>query len=89
VVDATSRGTLLFNPLSGNRAEGVINANIRLSRKFHLPVGTFDAVLDIMNLVNSSYKLQENEVTGTSFNLRLPVEVQPARFARVQLRYAF
>jgi hypothetical protein len=42
-----------------------------------------------MNLANSSYKLQENEVTGTSFNLRLPVEVQPARFARVQLRYAF
>jgi hypothetical protein len=89
VVDATSRGTLLFNPLSGNRAEGVINANIRLSRKFQLPVGTLDAALDIMNLANSSYKLQENEVTGTSFNLRLPVEVQPARFARVQLRYAF
>jgi hypothetical protein len=89
VIDATSRGTQLFNPLGGNRAEGVINANIRLSRKFHLPVGAFDAALDIMNVANSSYKLQENEVTGTAFNLRLPVEIQPARFARIQLRYAF
>lgn len=89
VIDATSRGTQLFNPLSGNRAEGVINANIRLSRQFHLPVGTFDAALDIMNVANSSYKLQENELTGTSFNLRLPVEIQPARAARIQFRYAF
>jgi hypothetical protein len=89
VIDATSRGTLLFDPLSGNRAEGVINTNIRLSRKFQLPVGTFGAALDIMNVANSSYKLQENEVAGTSFNLRLPVEIQPSRFARIQLRYAF
>jgi hypothetical protein len=89
VVDATSRGTQLFNPLSGNRAEGVINGNIRLERKFRLPAGTFDAALDILNVANSGYKLQENEITGTSFNLRLPVEIQPARFARIQLRYTF
>jgi hypothetical protein len=37
----------------------------------------------------SGYKLQDNEVSGTSFNLRLLVEVQPARFARIQLRYSF
>jgi hypothetical protein len=89
VIDATSRGTQLFNPLSGNRAEGVINANIRLARKFQLPVGAFDAALDFLNVANSNYKLQESEITGTSFNLRLPVEIQPARFARIQLRYSF
>jgi hypothetical protein len=89
VIDATSRGTQLFNPLSGNRAEGIINTNLRLSRKFRLPIGMFDAALDVMNVANSGYKLQENELTGTSFNLRLPVEIQPARFARIQLRYVF
>ena len=89
VVDATSRGTQLFNPLSGNRAEGIINSNLRLARKFRLPAGTFETALDIMNVANSGYKIQENEITGTSFNLRLPVEIQPARFVRFQLRYTF
>jgi len=89
VIDATSRGTQLFNPLSGNRAEGVINANLRVQRRFRLPVGTLGAALDILNVANSGYKIQENEITGTSFNLRLPVEIQPARFVRIQLRYAF
>jgi hypothetical protein len=89
VIDATRRGTILFDPLSGNRAEGVINSNIRVGRKFRLRVGTLDAALEILNVANSGYKIQENEITGTSFNQRLPVEIQPARFARIQLRYAF
>jgi hypothetical protein len=89
VVDATSRGTQVNNPLSGNRAEGVINGNVRLAREFRLPVGAFGVALDILNVANSSYKLQENEATGISFNLRLPVEIQPSRFARIQLRYSF
>jgi hypothetical protein len=89
VIDATSRGTQLLNPLSGNRAEGVINANLRLARQFRLPKGTLGAALDIMNVANSGYKIQENEITGPSFNRRLPVEIQPARFARIELRYTF
>jgi hypothetical protein len=89
VIDATSRGTQLFNSLSGNRAEGLINANLRFARQFRLPAGTFGAALDIMNVANSGYKLQENEITGTSFNMRLPVEIQPARFVRVEFRYTF
>jgi hypothetical protein len=89
VIDATSRGTQLFNPLSGNRAEGVINANLRLARKIRVRAGVFEAALDIMNVANGGYKIQENEIMGTSFNLRLPVEIQPARFVRFQLRYTF
>jgi hypothetical protein len=89
VIDATSRGTQLFNPLSGNRAEGAINANLRLARKFRIPAGTFEAALELMNVGNGGYKIQENEITGTSFNLRLPVEIQPTRFVRFQLRYTF
>ena len=89
VIDATDRGTIIGDPLSGNRAQGVINANVRLARKFRLPIGSLDAAMDIFNVANSGYKIQENEISGTSFNLRLPVEIQPARFARIELRYAF
>ncbi len=89
VIDATQRGTILNDPLSGNRAEGVINANLRLARAFRLPRGSLDAAVDVFNVANSGYKIQENDVSGTSFNLRLPVEIQPARFARFELRYSF
>jgi hypothetical protein len=89
VINATSRGTQLNNPLSGNRAEGVINGNLRLAREFRLPAGTFGVALDVLNVANSAYKLQESEASGTSFNLRLPVEIQPSRFARIELRYSF
>jgi hypothetical protein len=89
VIDATHRGTIINDPLSGNRAQGVINANLRLARQFRLPRGSLDAAVDIFNVANSGYKIQENDVSGTSFNLRLPVEIQPARFARFELRYSF
>ena len=42
VIDATQRGTILNDPLSGNRAQGVINANLRLAREFRLPRGSLD-----------------------------------------------
>ncbi len=89
VIDATHRGTILNDPLSGNRAEGVINTNLRLARVFRLPRGSLDAAVDVFNVANSGYKIQENDVSGTSFNLRLPVEIQPARFARFELCYSF
>ena len=89
VVDATHRGTILNDPLSGNRAQGVINGNLRLARQFRLPRGSLDAAVDIFNVANSAYRIQENDVSGTSFNLRLPVEIQPERFARFDLRYSF
>ena len=89
VIDATHRGTILNDPLSGNRAQGVINGNLRLARQFRLPRGSLDAAVDVFNVANSAYKIQENDVSGTSFNLRLPVEIQPARFVRFDLRYSF
>jgi hypothetical protein len=99
VIDATSRGTDFSNPLSGNRAQAVINGNLRFGRTFRLPKGrlpkgrlpqgTLGAALEILNVANSGYRIQENDASGTAFNLRLPVEIQPARFARIELRYEF
>lgn len=89
VIDSTHRGTIINDPLSGNRAQGVINANLRLAREFRLPRGSLGAAVDLFNAANSAYRIQENDVSGTSFNLRLPVEIQPSRFARLDLRYSF
>jgi len=89
VIDATHKGTILNDPLSGNRAQGIINGNLRLEREFRVPHGSLNGAIDILNVANSGYQLQQNETTGTSFNLRLPVEIQPARFARIELRYNF
>ena len=52
------------DPLSGNRAQGVINGNLRLARQFRLPRGSLDAAVDIFNVANSAYKIQENDVSG-------------------------
>jgi len=85
IVATTVRGS----PEGGNRAQYVINWNLRFRRQFSLPVGRLTATADILNVTNASEKLQEYDLSGTSFNLRLPIAIQPSRFARVGLRYEF
>lgn len=89
LVATTSRGTQPGNPQGGNRAQGVINWNLRLRRNFKLPVGRLTAAVDILNVINSGYKIQESDLSGASFNLRLPVEIQSPRFVRLEVRYEF
>jgi hypothetical protein len=85
LVATTVRGS----PEGGNRAQYVTNWNLRLSRQFELPVGRLAAVTDILNVINFSQRLQESDLSGPSFNLRLPVALQSARFVRVGFRYEF
>jgi len=86
---STSRGTQQNNPQGGNRAQAIINWNLRLQRSFPLPTGKLSAAVDLLNVVNGGYKIRESDLSGTSFNLRLPTETQPPRFARLELRYEF
>ncbi len=44
---------------------------------------------DILNVTNAAQRLQEDDLSGPSFNLRLPVEIQPSRFVRIGFRYQF
>jgi len=85
LVATTVRGS----PGGGNRAEYAINWNLRLSRQFALPVGRFAVLADILNVSNAAQRLQEDDLSGPSFNLRLPVAIQPSRFARIGFRYEF
>ena len=73
---ATVRGS----PEGGNRAQYVINWNLRLSRQFELPFGRLAASVDVLKVTNAGQRFYENDLNGPSFNLRLPVFIQPPRF---------
>ncbi|HJZ98841.1 MAG TPA: hypothetical protein VKE70_20170, partial [Candidatus Solibacter sp.] len=85
LVATTVRGS----PEGGNRAQYVINWNLRISRQFGLPIGRLAATADILNVINAGERLQQYDLSGPSFNLRLPVAIQPARFVRIDFRYEF
>ena len=85
VVATTVRGS----PEGGNRSQYVANWNLRLERQFPLPTGRIAAAIDILNVTNAAKRLQESDLSSPSFNLRLPVAIQPPRFARLDLRYEF
>ncbi|MGD0775978.1 MAG: hypothetical protein ABSC05_24440 [Candidatus Solibacter sp.] len=85
LVATTVRGS----PEGGNRAQYVINWDLRLSRQFGLPGGTFAVSADIFNVTNGAQRLQEEDLSGLSFNLRLPVAIQAPRFVCIGFRYEF
>jgi hypothetical protein len=85
LVDTTVRGS----PNGGNRAEYVVNWNLRLSREFGVGEGRLKLSADVLNVTNAAQRLQENDLTGPSFNLRLPVAIQPPRFLRIGFQYQF
>ena len=85
LVAATVRGS----PEGGNRAQYVLNWNLRVSRRFELPFGRITAIADLLNVNNSAQRVQESDISGPAFNLRLPVAIQPARFLRIGFRYEF
>jgi hypothetical protein len=85
LIDATPRGS----PGGGNRAEHVMNWNVRFSRTFPLRRGHAQVALDILNAANADNRVQEVETSGPTFNRRLPIAIEPARFVRILIKYAF
>jgi hypothetical protein len=85
LVQTTPRGSID----GGNRAQYVANWNLRFSRQFGLAVGRLTASADIFNVTNASQRLQEEDLSGLSFNLRLPVAIQAPRSVRIGFRYEF
>jgi hypothetical protein len=85
LVDTTVRGS----PEGGNRAEFVLNWNLRLGRRFHLPLGQLVANVDLLNVTNVANRIQESYVSSSAFNERLPVAIQAPRVLRISLQYEF
>jgi hypothetical protein len=85
LVATTVRGS----PEGGNRSQYAIDWNLQMSRQFGLPFGRFAVSADILNVNNAAQRLQEEDLSGPSFNLRLPVAIQPPRLVRIGFRYEF
>ena len=85
LVAATPRGS----PGGGNRAEHVQNWNLRLSREWPLSRGRIFAVADLLNVTNEDLAIQQTDLTGPTFNQRLPIAIEPPRFVRFEVRYRF
>jgi len=85
LVATTPRGS----PGGGNRAEHVQNWNLRLSREWPLGAGRITAIGDLLNVTNANLSIEQSDLTGPTFNLRLPIAIEPPRFARFELRYRF
>ena len=85
LVATTVRGS----PEGGNRAEYVLNWNLRLSRAIHAPHGNLRLILDVLNVSNASNRVQENDVSGPTFNQRLPVAIEAPRYLRLEVQYSF
>jgi hypothetical protein len=85
LISTTVRGS----PEGGNRAQYVVNWNLHLGREFALKNGRLRIIADLLNVMNSAQAIQQSDLTGTSFNSRLPLSIQSARFARLGLTYSF
>ena len=85
VVATTVRGS----PGGGNRAQYAFNWNIRISRRFGVTRGMLNITADLLNVTNARQSLQEIDLSGPSFNLRLPVAIEPSRFVLLGFRYEF
>jgi hypothetical protein len=85
LVATTARGSVV----GGNRSQYGINWNLRLSRDFTLPFGNLAVSANLLNVTNSAERLQEEDVSGLSFNQRLPVAIEAPRVLRVGVGYRF
>jgi hypothetical protein len=85
IVATTVRGS----PGGGNRAQHVANWNVRVGREFRLPWGRIAGTVDLLNVMNADQAIQENDLTGPSFNKRLPVALPAPRSVRLGFRFGF
>jgi hypothetical protein len=85
LVATTVRGS----PEGGNRAEYVLNWNLRLSRAMPAPYGNLRLVLDVLNVSNENNRVQENDISGPTFDKRLPVAIEAPRYLRFEVQYNF
>jgi hypothetical protein len=85
LVATTPRGS----PGGGNRAQHVENWNLRLSREWPLAFGRIAAAADLLNVTNADLAIQQADLTGPTFNSRLPIAIEPPRFMRFEVRYRF
>ncbi len=73
----------------GFRTQYNLNFDQRIVRDFEFRKLRIKASLDIFNLLNSNKNLRESDITGPSFVVRQPLDVQNPRVFRIGLQIAF
>jgi hypothetical protein len=81
--------TVRGSPEGGNRAQYVLNWNLRVQREFRLPSSRITASVDVLNMMNAGQEIQQSDLSGPGFNSRLPLAIQPPRFVRLAFAYNF
>ncbi len=85
LVDTTIRGS----PEGGNRAQYVLNWNLRVERTFPLAFGGLELAADLINVLNNGNKVVESDLSGPLFNQRPAVALPPPRMLRLALAWRF
>ena len=85
LVDTTIRGS----PEGGNRAQYVLNWNLRVRREFALPFGSLELTADLLNVLNNGNTILQSDLTGPQFNLRTAVASEPPRTGRLGFHWRF
>jgi hypothetical protein len=77
------------SPEGGNRAQYVLNWNLRISREIPLPFGRLELAADVFNLLNNGNTIVQSDLSGPQFNLRPAIEIPPPRTLRLGFRWYF
>ena len=85
LVDATLRGS----PEGGNRAQYVLNWNLRVERRLTVPFGHVTVLADLLNVLNNQNKIVESDITGPQFNRRPAYAIPSPRTFRFGLKWEF
>ena len=81
--------TLRGSPEGGNRAQYVLNWNLRAAREFHLPFGRVTLAADLLNVLNNGNTIVQNDLSGPLFNQRPAIAIPPPRTLRLEGRWQF
>ena len=85
LIDTTLRGS----PEGGNRAQYVLNWNLRGARTTTLPFGSLELAADVLNVLNNRNKVAESDLSGPQFDLRPAIALLPPRTLRLSLKWHF
>ncbi len=85
LVNTTVRGS----PEGGNRAQYVLNWNLRIARTVGLPFGQVVLTADLLNVLNNGNKIVESDLSGPLFLARPALAFLPPRMLRLGFRWEF
>jgi hypothetical protein len=83
LITGLAQGPFLISTGTYDRAQALVNWNVRFSREFKALYGSLAIAADILNVPNGGRRIEENAVTGQATQLQEP------RSIRLQIRYEY